>query len=185
MLALMTVAAGAGGAGTVVFDEVDAGLGGATARIVGEKLRALAEERQALCITHLPQVASQGARHFRVVKESGAGETHVRRSSGSSAGRWSASCAACSGPTPTTSPRAGTPKGCSRRRRIRHRPRPTGQPAQKPLYAEGRPDGALPPNTTTRATEAPQAETSGAKPTHARRSRCAARRGSGGARRTS
>ena len=78
MLALMTVAAGAGGAGTVVFDEVDAGLGGATARIVGEKLRALAEERQALCITHLPQVASQGARHFRVVKESGAGETRAQ-----------------------------------------------------------------------------------------------------------
>jgi DNA repair protein RecN (Recombination protein N) len=77
MLALMTVATGAGGAGTVVFDEVDAGLGGATARIVGEKLRALAEERQALCITHLPQVASQGARHFRVVKESGPQETHA------------------------------------------------------------------------------------------------------------
>jgi DNA repair protein RecN (Recombination protein N) len=77
MLALMTVATGAGGAGTVVFDEVDAGLGGATARVVGEKLRALAEERQALCITHLPQVASQGARHFRVVKESGSQETHA------------------------------------------------------------------------------------------------------------
>jgi DNA repair protein RecN (Recombination protein N) len=60
-----------------VFDEVDAGLGGATARIVGEKLRALARERQALCITHLPQVASQGARHFRVVKESAQGETHA------------------------------------------------------------------------------------------------------------
>jgi DNA repair protein RecN (Recombination protein N) len=78
MLALMTVATGAAGAGTVVFDEVDAGLGGATARVVGEKLRALAEERQALCITHLPQVASQGARHFRVVKESGEGETCAR-----------------------------------------------------------------------------------------------------------
>jgi DNA repair protein RecN (Recombination protein N) len=77
MLALMTVAAGAGGAGTVVFDEVDAGLGGATARIVGEKLRALAAERQALCITHLPQVASQGARHFRVVKETEGGDTHA------------------------------------------------------------------------------------------------------------
>ena len=78
MLALMTVATGAGGAGTVVFDEVDAGLGGATARVVGEKLRALAEERQSLCITHLPQVASQGARHFRVEKESGTGETHAK-----------------------------------------------------------------------------------------------------------
>jgi DNA repair protein RecN (Recombination protein N) len=78
MLALMTVATGAGGAGTVVFDEVDAGLGGATARIVGEKLRALAQERQAVCITHLPQVASNGARHFRVVKES-QGETTSAR----------------------------------------------------------------------------------------------------------
>jgi DNA repair protein RecN (Recombination protein N) len=78
MLALMTVATGAGSAGTVVFDEVDAGLGGATARIVGEKLRALAAERQALCITHLPQVASNGARHFRVVKESGADGTRAR-----------------------------------------------------------------------------------------------------------
>ena len=78
MLALMTVATGAGGAGTVVFDEVDAGLGGATARVVGEKLAALAKERQALCITHLPQVASQGARHFRVVTESAAGGTSAR-----------------------------------------------------------------------------------------------------------
>jgi DNA repair protein RecN (Recombination protein N) len=69
MLALMTVATAAGGAETVVFDEVDAGLGGATARVVGDKLRALAEHRQALCITHLPQVASQAARHFRLVKE--------------------------------------------------------------------------------------------------------------------
>jgi len=78
MLALMTVATGAGGAHTVVFDEVDAGLGGATARVVGEKLAALAAERQALCITHLPQVASHGARHFRVVKESAAGGTSAR-----------------------------------------------------------------------------------------------------------
>jgi DNA repair protein RecN (Recombination protein N) len=78
MLSLMTVAAGAAGAETVVFDEVDAGLGGATARLVGEKLRALAGERQALCITHLPQVASQGGRHFRVVKESGSGESRAR-----------------------------------------------------------------------------------------------------------
>ena len=47
-----------GGAGTFVFDEIDAGVGGSTARAVGERLRALGEERQVLCITHLPQVAS-------------------------------------------------------------------------------------------------------------------------------
>ena len=78
MLALMTVATAAGGAETVVFDEVDAGIGGATARVVGDKLRALAEHRQALCITHLPQVASNAARHFRLVKESSAAETSAR-----------------------------------------------------------------------------------------------------------
>jgi DNA repair protein RecN (Recombination protein N) len=77
MLALMTVATARNGAATVVFDEVDAGIGGATGRAVGEKLRSLAADRQVLCITHLPQVASLAARHFRVVKDAGS-----RRASG-------------------------------------------------------------------------------------------------------
>jgi DNA repair protein RecN (Recombination protein N) len=68
MLALMSVATAAEGAPTVVFDEVDAGVGGNTARAVGQRLRALASQRQVICITHLPQVASLAARHFRVVK---------------------------------------------------------------------------------------------------------------------
>jgi DNA repair protein RecN (Recombination protein N) len=68
MLALMSVASASAGAGTVVFDELDAGVGGNTARTVGRKLRDLAEQRQVICITHLPQVASLAARHFRVVK---------------------------------------------------------------------------------------------------------------------
>jgi DNA repair protein RecN (Recombination protein N) len=67
MLALMSVAT-AEGSSTVVFDEVDAGVGGATARAVGERLRGLAQERQVVCITHLPQIASLAERHFRVVK---------------------------------------------------------------------------------------------------------------------
>ena len=58
MLALMTVA-GAGESRTLVFDEVDAGVGGQTARAVGERLRALGQLHQVLCITHLPQVAAQ------------------------------------------------------------------------------------------------------------------------------
>lgn len=53
---------------TMVFDEVDSGIGGATAEIVGQKLRALGERRQALCVTHLPQVAAQGHSHYRVSK---------------------------------------------------------------------------------------------------------------------
>jgi DNA repair protein RecN (Recombination protein N) len=70
MLALMGVAAaGAGGAGTLVFDEVDAGIGGQTARAVGDGLRDLAAGRQVICITHLPQVASLAARHFSISKD--------------------------------------------------------------------------------------------------------------------
>jgi DNA repair protein RecN (Recombination protein N) len=67
MLALMTVA-GLGDSRTLVFDEVDAGVGGQTARAVGERLRALGESRQVLCITHLPQVAALAGRHFRIEK---------------------------------------------------------------------------------------------------------------------
>jgi DNA repair protein RecN (Recombination protein N) len=67
MLALMTVA-GAGESRTLVFDEVDAGVGGQTARAVGERLRALAEARQVLCITHLPQIAALATAHFRIEK---------------------------------------------------------------------------------------------------------------------
>src|SRR5690606_17643872 len=52
----------------MVFDEVDAGIGGAVAEIVGRELRALASEAQVLCVTHLPQVASQGHHHLRVAK---------------------------------------------------------------------------------------------------------------------
>jgi DNA repair protein RecN (Recombination protein N) len=69
MLALMSVAAG-GGPRTLVFDEVDAGIGGHTARAVGEKLRSLGRDRQVLCITHLPQIAALADRHFRIEKAS-------------------------------------------------------------------------------------------------------------------
>jgi DNA repair protein RecN (Recombination protein N) len=70
MLALMTVA-GVGGSETVVFDEVDAGVGGQTARAVAERLRRLGSSRQVLCITHLPQVAAVAERHFRIEKAPG------------------------------------------------------------------------------------------------------------------
>jgi DNA repair protein RecN (Recombination protein N) len=76
MLAIMTVAAvpaaGRATQRTLVFDEVDAGIGGHAARAVGERLRELAATRQVLCITHLPQIASLGERHFSIVKDSSA-----------------------------------------------------------------------------------------------------------------
>ncbi len=55
----------------LVFDEIDAGVGGHTARAVGEHLRELAARRQIVCITHLPQIASLGERHFRIEKDAG------------------------------------------------------------------------------------------------------------------
>jgi DNA repair protein RecN (Recombination protein N) len=54
----------------MIFDEVDAGIGGAIAEIVGRELRALGEQGQVICVTHLPQVASQGHQHLRVTKVS-------------------------------------------------------------------------------------------------------------------
>jgi DNA repair protein RecN (Recombination protein N) len=60
---------------TMVFDEVDTGIGGAVAEIVGQKLRALGRDRQVLCVTHLPQVAAQGHQHFSVRKDQREGMT--------------------------------------------------------------------------------------------------------------
>jgi DNA repair protein RecN (Recombination protein N) len=62
-------AANDGSGAVLVFDEVDAGIGGHTARAVGEQLRSLADGRQVVCITHLPQVASLAARHFSIAKD--------------------------------------------------------------------------------------------------------------------
>jgi DNA repair protein RecN (Recombination protein N) len=76
MLALMSVA-NAGSEATLVFDEVDAGIGGHTARAVGERLRDLAAARQVICITHLPQIASLAARHFSIVKDTDAEPTRT------------------------------------------------------------------------------------------------------------
>jgi len=62
---------------SMVFDEVDAGIGGAVAEIVGRELRALAARAQVLCVTHLPQVAAQGHQHLRVTKSAAAGHTRT------------------------------------------------------------------------------------------------------------
>jgi DNA repair protein RecN (Recombination protein N) len=89
MLALLGAAHGEPGSReaeqpVLVFDEIDAGIGGHTARAVGEQLRALAPGRQILCITHLPQVASLAQRHFRIAKrtEEGTARTEVEQLKG-------------------------------------------------------------------------------------------------------
>jgi DNA repair protein RecN (Recombination protein N) len=75
MLAIMGVANASSGEATLVFDEVDAGIGGQTARAVGARLRELGERRQVVCITHLPQIASLGERHFSIAKDTSADPT--------------------------------------------------------------------------------------------------------------
>lgn len=77
MLALRRAAPEQQGVATLIFDEVDAGIGGATATRVGEKLRALARERQVLCVTHLPQVAAFGDRQYHIAKCESDGRTRT------------------------------------------------------------------------------------------------------------
>ena len=69
MLALKTILARNASVETIIFDEVDSGIGGATAEVVGEKLHSLAQYHQILCITHLPQIASKGNTHYLVKKQ--------------------------------------------------------------------------------------------------------------------
>jgi DNA repair protein RecN (Recombination protein N) len=68
MLALKTLASIDAPGKTLIFDEVDTGIGGAVADVVGNRLQKLANRVQVLCITHLPQIAAYGATHFRIVK---------------------------------------------------------------------------------------------------------------------
>ncbi|MGY0632938.1 DNA repair protein RecN [Luteimonas sp. A478] len=74
-LAIEVAALGLDAVPTMVFDEVDSGIGGAVAGIVGQKLRALGRSRQVLCVTHLPQVAAQGHAHYLVSKSENEGST--------------------------------------------------------------------------------------------------------------
>ena len=77
-LAIEVATLGKDTVGSMIFDEVDTGIGGAVAEVVGQKLRALGGQRQVLCVTHLPQVAAQGHAHLRVSKHSERDSTHTR-----------------------------------------------------------------------------------------------------------
>ena len=78
MLALKSVGAQGGDSKTLVFDEVDAGIGGRVANIVGEKLKALSRSHQVICITHLPQIARFADAHFLIEKNETDGRTVTR-----------------------------------------------------------------------------------------------------------
>jgi DNA repair protein RecN (Recombination protein N) len=74
-LAISVIASSSTATPTLIFDEVDSGIGGAVAEVVGRLLKRLGQDRQVLCVTHLPQVASQGNQHFQVSKRNDAGKT--------------------------------------------------------------------------------------------------------------
>ena len=76
-LAIQVVTAGCRSVPTLVFDEVDVGIGGGIAEIVGSHLRKLASTQQVICITHLPQVAAQAHQQLQVQKQHSAGSTHI------------------------------------------------------------------------------------------------------------
>jgi DNA repair protein RecN (Recombination protein N) len=75
MLAIKALAAADVPGKAIIFDEVDAGIGGRVADVVGRKLGRLSKEAQVLCITHLPQVAAHATTHFRITKEVRQGRT--------------------------------------------------------------------------------------------------------------
>ena len=77
-LAIQMVAARESPVGTLVFDEIDAGIGGAVAETIGRSLRRLGKERQVLCVTHLPQVAAQGDDQWAVTKSAARGRLGVQ-----------------------------------------------------------------------------------------------------------
>ena len=76
-LALKTVLIGISGVGTMVFDEIDTGVGGVTAQKMAEKLAIIARRGQVICITHLAQIAAFGDRHIRIWKQTTEGRTHT------------------------------------------------------------------------------------------------------------
>ncbi|WP_300672306.1 DNA repair protein RecN [Desulfoluna sp.] len=75
VLAVKTILAEGDAVGTVVFDEVDAGIGGGVAEVVGMKIKEISHHHQVLCITHLPQIAKFGTHHYRIEKQVVKGRT--------------------------------------------------------------------------------------------------------------
>jgi DNA repair protein RecN (Recombination protein N) len=77
-LAIQVITAHAARIPTLIFDEVDTGIGGGVAEVVGRQLRALGGNRQVLCVTHLPQVAAQAHQQFKVEKQTDGESTHTQ-----------------------------------------------------------------------------------------------------------
>jgi DNA repair protein RecN (Recombination protein N) len=106
MLALKVVFSAGGGVPTLVFDEVDSGVGGATAAAVGDRLARVAEAVQVLVVTHSPQVAARGVAHFQVSKAEAGGRTQTAVAPLSAAARREEIARMLAGETVTAAARA-------------------------------------------------------------------------------
>ena len=111
-LAIQLVAAKESPVGTLVFDEVDSGIGGAVAETVGRSLKKLGSERQVLCVTHLPQVAAQGDEQWSVSKAGGARQGQHRGDASWTARGGSRNWRACWAVRKSPRPPASTPQNC-------------------------------------------------------------------------
>jgi DNA repair protein RecN (Recombination protein N) len=102
MLALKTILGAADAVETLVFDEVDAGVGGRSGRVVGDKLSSLARHHQVICITHLPQIASLAGRHLVIEKQVDGDRTSVSAREVEGEARLQELAAMLGGSTPAT-----------------------------------------------------------------------------------
>lgn len=75
LLALQTLLAGKAKILTLIFDEIDANIGGETAAVIGDKLMEIGQQHQVICVTHFPQVASKAHHHLQISKEERGGRT--------------------------------------------------------------------------------------------------------------
>jgi DNA repair protein RecN (Recombination protein N) len=117
-LAIQVVTSEVGEVPTLVFDEIDAGIGGAVAATVGELLQALGAQRQVLCVTHLPQVAAFADAHFRVTKEGDAATVRAEVDALSSAARVEELARMLAGSAITAKTRAHAKELFDRHRRV-------------------------------------------------------------------
>ncbi len=106
MLAIRTLAAAGAPGKTLIFDEIDAGIGGRVADVVGKKLRAIGDSFQVLCITHLPQIAAAGHVHFHISKRVTNGRTQTEVVRLDEAGRVEELARMIGGAAPTDAARA-------------------------------------------------------------------------------
>jgi len=124
MLAIRTLAAADAPGKTLIFDEIDAGIGGGVADVVGKKLRRIGETFQVLCITHLPQIAAAGHVHYRISKSIANGRTHTRVARLGQAERIEELARMMGGATPTDAVRAAAREMLGDLRETSGRPAP-------------------------------------------------------------